>query len=140
VTVTARCAREKERSKCPQILMTESMEDTCQCASEDLIPVPAECAYECARNSVYGVPVLENVRARVHLSVLGATEDGDVFYLAGDPLRMLERENDGGPYNFRRFGDEIWSRLEDIGTGDPKQRVVVLHNTQKYCTDRTGEC
>lgn len=78
------------------------------------------------------------VRQRIELSTLGAAEDGDIFYLADNPSAVYQR-NDSvysasypAVYVFQRLGAEPWYRADDIGTGDARQRVVILHNTRKF--------
>jgi hypothetical protein len=85
------------------------------------------------------------VRQRIGLSVLGDTEPGDVFYLVNQPAAVFWRAAaiaDG--YEFRGFTDDTWRRVEDIGTADPRQRVVILYNTRKFAavpeTDSTNGC
>jgi hypothetical protein len=81
------------------------------------------------------VPIMPALRARVRLSVLGKTEDGDIFYLVSDPasvfLRGTSRVTE--KHMFLMLEDDAYRTLEHVGTGEPGQRVVVLHNTRKFC-------
>lgn len=77
------------------------------------------------------VPIMPALRARVRLSVLGSTEPGDVFYLVSDPATVWWREAES--CGFLRFDNECWFGTPDIGTGERGQRVVILHNTRKFC-------
>jgi hypothetical protein len=56
-------------------------------------------------------------------------EDGDVFFLVSDPATVIERGDVSG---FMLLGDEVWRELEHVGTGEPSQRVIVIHNTRKF--------
>ena len=79
---------------------------------------------------------MAEARRRVVLSVLGDIEPGDVFYLVSNPEGVWMREEDpefsSDSYDFGAIGNETWYQLADIGTGDPKQRVIVIHNTRKH--------
>jgi hypothetical protein len=93
--------------------------------------VPLECEFECARNDVYHAELnMAEARRRVVLSVLGDTEPGDVFYLADDPECVWWREAESCGY--LRFDNECWFSMDDIGSGEPRQRVIVIHNTRKH--------
>jgi hypothetical protein len=77
-------------------------------------------------DSSWQPPVLE-------VKTLGETVPGDVFYLAADPSFVWERceVHAGDDYCFITTGSECWDRLEDVGTGDPYQAVVVVHNVTR---------
>ncbi|HEY1705567.1 MAG TPA: hypothetical protein VGG75_38265 [Trebonia sp.] len=71
-------------------------------------------------------------RALVALSTLGEVQPGDVFYLVSDPSAVWFRDiPDGGydGYAFTSFAADSWRTAGEVGTGDLRQRVVILHNT-----------
>jgi hypothetical protein len=80
--------------------------------------------------------VVSEAQGEVALTVLGKTGPGDVFYLVDDPATVI-LHYDGNDlraaddYPFMYMGDEIWHGVEAVGTGDLRQRVVVIHNTRK---------
>jgi hypothetical protein len=67
------------------------------------------------------------------LKALGATEPGDVFYLAGEPDIVWHRHfaNSTEDYDFTRLDGEAWWVLDAIGPVG--KAVVVVHNTKKFC-------
>ena len=77
------------------------------------------------------VPRLTEVASRIHLTTVELTKDGDVFYLVAEPgyvwARSRSRVTD--EHVFLMLGGDAWRTLKHVGTGDPKQSVVVLHNT-----------
>jgi hypothetical protein len=85
------------------------------------------------------VPRLTDVAARVHLTTLELTKDGDVFYLVAEPGYVWENcpMRSDRDYRFITTGTDMWNRMKDIGDGDPKQSVVVIHNTRNHL--REGE-
>lgn len=88
------------------------------------------------------VPRMEELYGRVHLQTLGRTEPGDVFYLLAQPSLVWENcpiDNDDA-YRFITTGVDCWRRSAAVGTGDPGQLVVVLHNTRKYKTPDPPAC
>lgn len=87
------------------------------------------------------VPTLSELWGRVRLDTLERTEPGDVFYLMADPSRVYMREASRFLIeSFLELGDEVWRAMQHVGTGNPAQVVVILHNTQKYCTSSPQEC
>lgn len=90
------------------------------------------------------VPKLTALHRRVRLEVLGLTQPGDVFYLVADPSRVYlhspaePRWNDD--HRFIEMEDDVWRQMAHVGTGDPGQHVVILHNVRKYCSSSPQEC
>lgn len=82
------------------------------------------------------VELLHRTKALTGLSRLADTEDGAVFYLVSDPAVVVTRN--GGWFQY--FGDDVWRELEHAGTGDPGQRVIVLHNTAKFRAPPAEQC
>lgn len=74
-------------------------------------------------------------RARIRETTLDDTEAGDVFFLLADPTVTWVRDpaDDEDAYAFITPGDDQWWLMDGIGTGDPGQPVIVIHNTRKYC-------
>lgn len=93
-----------------------------------------------AADTVHGVPRMTGVQARVHLATLALTEDGDVFYTVIQPGIVWRRNQAGGTgeFIFQAVGSEQWYTADAMGA--PGERVVVIHNTKKYCADPAGEC
>lgn len=86
--------------------------------------------------SAADVPRLTELARRVHLSTLGLTEPGDIFYLAQDPGTVWFRDAPEEGYVFTQLANESWwYRLANVGDGTPGQTVVVLHNTRKFVTN-----
>jgi hypothetical protein len=83
---------------------------------------------------VAGVPIMPALRARVRLSVLGSTADGDVFYLVSDTATVwtIRPSRYGDKYMFLAMEADVWRTIEHVGTGERGQRVVILHNTRKF--------
>ena len=77
------------------------------------------------------VPRLTEVSARIHLARLADTEVGDVFYLADDPETVWLHGDTDMEQCFACPGNDTWFTRHIFG-GDPKQTVVVIHNTRKY--------
>jgi hypothetical protein len=85
-----------------------------------------------------GVPLLDEVRAGVHLSVLESTRDGDVFYVVCQP-GIVYRKNlaaASGEFEFQAVGTDQWFSLEQLGA--LRERVVVLHNARTACAPAAG--
>ena len=91
-----------------------------------------------AVDTVHGVPRMTGVQARVHLATLALTEDGDVFYLVRDPSEVFLRDGPADSYCLIGLPDDVWHMMAEVG--QPGDRVVVLHNTRKYCADPGSEC
>lgn len=74
-----------------------------------------------------------SVQQGVHLTTLERTKPGDVFFVLGAPETVYMRY-DGAKwspdYPFTSMGDEVWYPISHVGDGDPRQRVLVLHNTR----------
>jgi len=78
---------------------------------------------------------MNEARRRVVLSTLGDIEPGGVFYLVSNPGGVWTREEEPefcGGYEYGATGNETWYRQQDIGSGDPRQRVIVVHNTKAH--------
>lgn len=71
-----------------------------------------------------------SVQQGVHLTTLELTEPGDVFFLLSDPGHVIGRFEVARDYPFLYLGDDVWRAVGRVGNGDPKQRVMVLHNTR----------
>lgn len=77
---------------------------------------------------------MNEARRRVVLSTVGDVRDGDVFYLVSDPSRVWRFRTVIWDYPYQRLGIDTWFRLEEVGDGDPKQRVIIIHNTKESST------
>jgi hypothetical protein len=79
--------------------------------------------------------IVRLAQSRVMLATLDTTEPGDVFYLVSDPATVWQRVYPSAhEYPFVQFGFDMWHAVDAVGTGDPRQRVVVVHNTKrKFC-------
>jgi hypothetical protein len=77
------------------------------------------------------VPRLTEVASRIHLTTVELTEDGDIFYVVKDPETVWLHGDTGMEQCFACPGNDTWFTRHIFG-GDPKQTVVVIHNTQKY--------
>lgn len=88
------------------------------------------------------VPRLNDVAARLHLTSLAATQDGDLFYLVSDPARVFLRSTSraADKHMFLELEDDAYRALERTGDGTPNQMVVVLHNIRKASTPEASEC
>lgn len=75
---------------------------------------------------------MEAARRRVRLAVLGDTRDGDVFYLVDTPFFVyrLNKAGAAAEFEFQQIGSEQWLAQAGIGSGDARQRVVIIHNTR----------
>ena len=84
--------------------------------------------------------LLWKARNLVGLSRLSDTEDGDVFYVVFQPLIVWRKNKAGasGAFEFQSLGTDQWYEQDQLGS--PNERVVVIHNTRKYCARPAEEC
>jgi hypothetical protein len=79
---------------------------------------------------------MNEARRRVVLSVLGEVKPGDVFYRTADPATIWHcnpsRVTD--KYMFLALGADAYRTIGHVGDGDPKQRVIIIHNTKESST------
>jgi hypothetical protein len=85
---------------------------------------------------MYDIPNMAAVQKQVHLAVLGDLEHGDVFYLTDTPYRVWWFDAAVKEFSFTCLGSEVWCAQDEIG--DPKQRVVVLHNTRQAIREKVA--
>lgn len=75
------------------------------------------------------------VRQGIHLERLSETLPGDVFFLVGNPgrvyMRSVREPRWDDDHFFIEMEGDAWRKLGHVGTGDPRQRVMVLHNTRE---------
>ena len=75
------------------------------------------------------------VQQSVRLERLSETLPGDVFFIIGAPdrvyLRSPREPRWDDDYFFIEMEDDCWRKIEHVGTGDPRQRVMVIHNTRE---------
>ena len=90
--------------------------------------------------TVHGVPLMPAAQARVHLTTLALTEPGDVFDTVIQPGIVWRRNPAGGAgeFEFQALGSEQWYTADAMGA--PAERVVVIHNTRKYCAGPVNGC
>jgi hypothetical protein len=68
-----------------------------------------------------------------HVTTLGETAPGDVFYLLSDPSHVWWYDPDYAQdgYAYCRMGSaDSWCTRNEVG--DPEQDVVVVHNTREF--------
>lgn len=80
------------------------------------------------------VPRLNDVAARIHLTTVELTKEGDIFYLIADPGHVWERSRSRvtDEHMFLVLGGDAWRTVKHVGDGDLKQSVVVIHNTRNH--------
>jgi hypothetical protein len=85
---------------------------------------------------MYDIPNVAAVQKQVHLAVLGDLVPGDVFYLTGTPYRVWWFNATVKDFPFTHLGSEIWCAQDQVG--EPRQRVVVLHNTRQAIREKVA--
>lgn len=80
----------------------------------------------------------DEVRRGVHLARLEEVEPGDVFYVLGKPAVVWFRDRPDGGYDGYTFTalaqEDSWCTQNEVG--DPRQRVMVLHNTREKVPEK----
>lgn len=85
---------------------------------------------------MYDIPNMAAVQKQVHLAVLGDLVPGDVFYLTDVPYLVWWFSAAVKDFPFTHLGSEIWCTQDQIG--EPRQRVVVLHNTRQAIREKVA--